>query len=187
MDYCAKRWQTREGTYQLKRRRLLPNVRDLPEQEDAEVDMKDIWSLDGWHGWPVHGGRDAMRGWEGRDLFHLFCGFSLAGFVGVELCCACLFVCFVLVLPVKILHSITVSLLLRISSSWPTMSRARSAMHWKKNKCCLLSMLGDIRESLALLYVGLFLPESVGTARGVVVLYEKEMRAIRVSFETRLH
>jgi len=42
MEYCAKRWQTREGTYQLKRRRLLPDVRDPPEQENAEVDMKDI-------------------------------------------------------------------------------------------------------------------------------------------------
>ena len=42
MEYCAKRWQTREGTYQLKRRRLLPDVRDPSEQEDAEVDMKDI-------------------------------------------------------------------------------------------------------------------------------------------------
>ena len=42
MEYCAKRWQTREGTYQLKRRRLLPDVRDPPEQEDAEVDMTDI-------------------------------------------------------------------------------------------------------------------------------------------------
>ena len=41
MECCAKRWQTREGTYQLKRRRLLPDVRDSPEQE-AEVDMKDI-------------------------------------------------------------------------------------------------------------------------------------------------
>ena len=36
-DYCAKRWHTREGTYQLKRRRLLPDVRDLPEQGDAET------------------------------------------------------------------------------------------------------------------------------------------------------
>jgi len=42
MEYCAKRWQTREGTYQLKRRRLLPDVRDPPEQANAEVDMKDI-------------------------------------------------------------------------------------------------------------------------------------------------
>ena len=58
MEYCAKRWQTREGTYQLKRRRLLPDVRDPPEQE-PEVDMKDIC---GWHGGLLHGGRDAMRG-----------------------------------------------------------------------------------------------------------------------------
>ena len=43
IEYCAKRWQTREGTYQLKRRRLLPDVRDPPEREDAEVDMTDIW------------------------------------------------------------------------------------------------------------------------------------------------
>ena len=42
MSYCAKRWQTREGTYQLKRRRLLPDVRDPPEQGDEEVDMTDI-------------------------------------------------------------------------------------------------------------------------------------------------
>ena len=42
MDYCAKRWQTREGTYQLKRRRLLPDVIDPPEQGDEEVDMTDI-------------------------------------------------------------------------------------------------------------------------------------------------
>ena len=72
MEYCAKRWQTREGTYQLKRRRLLPDVRDQPEQGNAEVDMKDIWTLHGWHGGLLHGGRDDMRGWEGRDLFHLY-------------------------------------------------------------------------------------------------------------------
>ena len=134
MEYCAKRWQTREGTYQLKRRRLLPDVRDSPEQEDAEVDMKDIWSLHGWHGWLPQGGRDAMRGWEGRDLFHLFCEFSLAVLVGVGLGCVFWFVCFFLVLPVKILHSISVSHLLRISSSWPTMFRARSAIQEKKRK-----------------------------------------------------
>ena len=46
-----------------------------------------------------------------------FCEFSLAVLVGVGLWCVCLFVCFVLVLPVKILHSISVSHLLRISSS----------------------------------------------------------------------
>jgi len=37
----AQRGGKQEGTYQLKRRRLLPDVRDSPEQE-AEVDMKDI-------------------------------------------------------------------------------------------------------------------------------------------------
>ena len=31
--------KTREGTYQLKRRRLLPDVRDPPEQGDEEVDI----------------------------------------------------------------------------------------------------------------------------------------------------
>ena len=39
MDYCAKRWQTREGTYQLKRRRLLPDMRD-PARELS--DWKDF-------------------------------------------------------------------------------------------------------------------------------------------------
>jgi len=43
MEYCAKRWQTKEGTSQLKRRRLLPDVRDPPpEQGKADVDMTDI-------------------------------------------------------------------------------------------------------------------------------------------------
>ena len=42
MESCAKRWQTREGTHQLKRRRLLLDVRDPPEQRNAEVDMMDI-------------------------------------------------------------------------------------------------------------------------------------------------
>ena len=41
MENCAKRWQTREGTYQLKRRRL-PDVRDLPEYPGADIDMEDI-------------------------------------------------------------------------------------------------------------------------------------------------
>eukprot|EP00434_Breviolum_minutum_P009482 symbB.v1.2.008351.t1/scaffold507.1/size305965/21 len=35
MENCAKRWQTREGTYQLKRRRL-PDVRDSPEYPGAD-------------------------------------------------------------------------------------------------------------------------------------------------------
>ena len=38
---AAKRWQTREGTYQLKRRRL-PDVRDLPEYSGTDIDMEDI-------------------------------------------------------------------------------------------------------------------------------------------------
>eukprot|EP00434_Breviolum_minutum_P041318 symbB.v1.2.036756.t1/scaffold5224.1/size29657/3 len=42
MENCAKRWQTREGTYQLKRRRLKPDVRDPPEDLSADVDMADI-------------------------------------------------------------------------------------------------------------------------------------------------
>ena len=42
MEHCAKRRQTKEGTYQLKRRRLLPDVRDPPEQGKADVDMMDI-------------------------------------------------------------------------------------------------------------------------------------------------
>ena len=42
MENCAKRWQTREGTYQLKRRRLKPDVRDPPEYPGADIDMADI-------------------------------------------------------------------------------------------------------------------------------------------------
>ena len=42
MENCAKRWQTREGTYQLKRRRLKPDVRDSPEYPGADIDMADI-------------------------------------------------------------------------------------------------------------------------------------------------
>ena len=42
MENCAKRWQTREGTYQLKRRRLKPDVRDSFEDLSADVDMADI-------------------------------------------------------------------------------------------------------------------------------------------------
>ena len=42
MENCAKRWQTREGTYQIKRRRLKPDVRDSPEYPGADIDMADI-------------------------------------------------------------------------------------------------------------------------------------------------
>ena len=41
MENCVKRWQTREGTYQLKRRRL-PDVRDAPGYQGADIDMADI-------------------------------------------------------------------------------------------------------------------------------------------------
>ena len=42
MENCAKRWQTKEGTYQLKRRCLKPDVRDSPEYPGADIDMADI-------------------------------------------------------------------------------------------------------------------------------------------------
>ena len=42
MENCAKRWQTKEGTYQLKRRRLKPDVRDSIEYPGADIDMADI-------------------------------------------------------------------------------------------------------------------------------------------------
>ena len=45
MENCAKRWQTREGTYQLKRRRLKPDVRDSPEYPGADIDMAVSLSL----------------------------------------------------------------------------------------------------------------------------------------------
>ena len=32
LENCAKKWQTREGTYQIKRQRLKPDVRDPPER-----------------------------------------------------------------------------------------------------------------------------------------------------------
>ena len=42
MENCAKRWLTREGTYQLMRRRLKPDVRDSPEYPGADIDMADV-------------------------------------------------------------------------------------------------------------------------------------------------
>ena len=41
MENCAKRWQTKDGTYRLKRRRL-PDVRDSPGYPGAVIDMGDI-------------------------------------------------------------------------------------------------------------------------------------------------
>ena len=40
-EHCAKRWQTRDGTYQLKRR-LKPDLGDPPKNESADVDVADI-------------------------------------------------------------------------------------------------------------------------------------------------
>ena len=81
-----------------------------------------------------------MRGWEGQvvsPLSHIFlrnftgpCGLVFVGLVG------CVVFWFVLVCffgdgLVKILHSISTSSF-HVSSSWPTMLRARSAMQEKK-------------------------------------------------------
>ena len=102
MEHCAKRWQTKEGTYQLKRRRLLPDVRDPPEQGNADIDMQDIWTLHGWLGGLLHGGRDALRGWEGArgvTLFHMILriftgrGVLFCLFAGVLFGCFFVFVC----------------------------------------------------------------------------------------------
>ena len=42
LENCAKKWQTREDTYQIKRQRLKPDVRDLSERMEADIDMADI-------------------------------------------------------------------------------------------------------------------------------------------------
>ena len=42
LENCAKKWQTREGTHQIKRQRLKPDVRDPPERMVADIDMADI-------------------------------------------------------------------------------------------------------------------------------------------------
>ena len=42
LENCAKKWQTREGTHQIKRQRLKPDVRDPPEHMVADIDMADI-------------------------------------------------------------------------------------------------------------------------------------------------
>ena len=41
IENCAKRWQTRESTYQLKRQRL-SDVRDASGYQDADIDLADI-------------------------------------------------------------------------------------------------------------------------------------------------
>ena len=96
MDY----WQTREGTYQLKRRRLLPDVRDPPEQGDEEVDMKDIWSTTWRHGWHTTRWKRWYERLWGARRFHHFCEdfhrLLLCGWWFL-LCCSCFvswFFCF---------------------------------------------------------------------------------------------
>ena len=103
MEYCAKRWQTREGTYQLKRRRLLPDVRDPPEQEDAEVDMTDIWSYT-WMAWRTTSWwKRCYEGLRGARVVSPF----LRVFTGR--CCVCwvcvVFVCFVCFLSVLLVKT----------------------------------------------------------------------------------
>ena len=60
MENCAKRWQTREGTYQIKRQRLKPDVRDSPE---FKVQTK-IWlTSNHWTTWrSTTRGREHLRG-----------------------------------------------------------------------------------------------------------------------------
>ena len=135
----VQRGRPKEDTHQLKRRRLLPDVRDPPEQGTANVDMMDIWKLHRWHGGLLHGGRDRMRGWEGQDvspLSHIFAkfhstlcfGFCLFGGLRFVLVCVGLFcLCDGLVnfctqlVPVH-----------HVSSGWPTTRSPGNA--GKKNK-----------------------------------------------------
>ena len=68
MENFAKRWQTREGTYQLKRRRL-PDVRDAPEYQ-GDIDMADIWT---WTTWRITiWWKRTSEGLRGARMFHLF-------------------------------------------------------------------------------------------------------------------
>ena len=96
MEHCAKRWQTRDGTYQLKRRRLKPDVRDPPENGSADVDMADIWILDDLEEYCMV--EENLWGAERGTLFHrayfafsLVVGFCLVLVGWWVLCC---FVCF---------------------------------------------------------------------------------------------
>ena len=135
MENCAKRWQTREGTYQLKRRRL-PDVRDSPEYPGADIDMEDK------HGGLLHGGREHLRGWEGRfcfTLFHLVYKFPwlvclawCLAFVWVLVFFGCVW--FVWVGVVFCFGFCSQGDLIAIytnSSSWPTMSRTSPALQEK--------------------------------------------------------
>ena len=50
-NLCAQRWHTREGTCQLKRRRLLPDMRDPPSSSGHERHQ----IINGWHGHTIRG------------------------------------------------------------------------------------------------------------------------------------
>ena len=104
MEHCAKRWQTREGTYQLKRRRLKPDVRDPPEDGSADVDMADIWTLDGLEDYYMVEENlwGAERGAFCFTLSHLVLRFSLVvvlllvfvGWCAFGFCFSCCFLVF---------------------------------------------------------------------------------------------
>ena len=86
MENCAERWQTKDGTYRLKRRRL-PDVRDSPGYPGADI------------GAILLGGRELVRGLRGTRTFHLFhlvCKFpwifAWFGFLWVLLCLVGVFV-----------------------------------------------------------------------------------------------
>ena len=59
MENCAKRWQTREGTHQLKRRRL-PDVCDLSEYPERVLTWRT--SNNRQHSEVLRGGREHLRG-----------------------------------------------------------------------------------------------------------------------------
>ena len=125
-----------QGTYQLKRRRLFCEARR----------KRLVWvsRCRYWYGWHltiglrggVHGGREHLRGWEGRvcfTLFHLVCKFSwlicLARALAV--CGCCLFL--VGFVPCWFLSSGEIWFQSHANSScWPTMSRTCPAMQEKK-------------------------------------------------------
>ena len=99
MENCAKRWQTREGTYQLKRRRLKPDVRDST-----------AWRITTW--W-----KRTYEGLFSFTLSHLVLRISLAGFLCLVLwlvCGFCLFVCCLCVLLVSCFQGNLISILLII-------------------------------------------------------------------------
>ena len=66
MENCAKRWQTREGTYQIKRRRLKPDVRDsLTSNHCTTWRSTTRWTKT----------FEGLRGARMFHVFHLVCKF----------------------------------------------------------------------------------------------------------------